>query len=105
MKNNININNSIYKNQISKVFNYTSNWDLLDAVAEIVENVMDDINGGCQDIYTAIYEEMDRVMTTNLQWIIMEWYQSPEEANYNKAYEDFSITISVIIDRIQEGKN
>lgn len=103
--NSININDTIYKQQIGKQFNYSWNWDLLDAVAEIVENVIDDINGGSEDIEEAIYEEIDRVAhATRIKWTIMEYYQSPEKANYDTARDDLYLDISEIIQAIQKGE-
>jgi len=73
---------SPYHDVIAEYFDYDSDFEFLDVVASIlgrVDNFEDD-----DDIYTAIDDEL---IYTYDQWKVLEHYCSPQDANWEVAFE------------------
>lgn len=73
----------------SELFNLNMSWDAT-GIAENVYNRAicdaENIDEAFESLYDALNDEL---IYTADQWIIMQEYQTPDEANFNEAYEMF----------------
>lgn len=73
----------------SELFNLNMSWDAT-GIAENVYNRAicdaENIDEAFESLYDALNDEL---IYTADQWTIMQEYQTPDEANYNEAYEMF----------------
>lgn len=61
-------------------------------MAGLAENILDriDVDDVKDDAYEALYQAMDDGMIyTKDQWTMIEYYCTPQDANYNTAWEAF----------------
>lgn len=61
-------------------------------MAGLAENILDriDVDDVKDDAYEALYQAMDDGMIyTDDQWIMIRYYCTPQDANYNTAWEAF----------------
>ena len=88
-----------HKNLIADHFNRTFDFEFLDVVSEAIGRI-DDYSSE-EDIIDGI----DSSLTTNYaKWQIVMWYCSPEDANYDRAYEAYSEDIFAIAEKIANSK-
>lgn len=94
------------------------NWDYIwshfrgdrasDEFLKIVEDVIDrvDFEEVNEDtIYDIAYQEIDdSLIYTEDQWEVMKHYQSPNEADFDSAMEEFTNDIIAIIEEIASDK-
>lgn len=73
----------------SELFNLNMSWDAT-GIAENVYNRAicdaENIDEAFESLYDALNDEL---IYTADQWTIMQEYQTPDEANFNEAYEMF----------------
>lgn len=73
----------------SELFNLNMSWDAT-GIAENVYNRAicdaENIDEAFESLYDALNDEL---IYTADQWTIMQEYQTPDEADFNKAYEMF----------------
>lgn len=93
------LTNSKYKDIIGKHFDYTFDFDFLDVVADVLDRV-DDF-GDEEDIFGAIDST---IIYYDDQWKIIRFYQTPSEANWENAYDDFQSDIFAICEKIKESE-
>ena len=95
------VSNSEYKDIIAKHFDYTFDFDFLDVVADLIDRIDFDEEDLDEEIYSAIDEGL---IYDADQWKIMQYYQSPSEANFDSAIEDLTGDIFAICNKIVESK-
>lgn len=93
------LTNSKYKDLIGKHFDHTYDFDFLDVVANVLDRV-DDF-GDEEDIFGAIDSA---IIYYDDQWKIIHFYQTPSEANWENAYDDFQSDIFAICAKIKESE-
>ena len=89
---------SPYKDVIAEYFDYSSSFEFLDVVASIigrVDNFSDD-----EDIYQAIDDEL---IYTYDQWKVLEEYCTPQDANWEVAFESLCNDIFSICANIADA--
>ena len=80
----------------SELFNLNMSWDAT-GIAENVYNRAicdaENIDEAFESLYDALNDELiyinDELIYIADQWTIMQEYQTPDEANFNEAYEMF----------------
>ena len=91
---------SPYHDLIAEYFDYDSDFEFLDVVASIVGRV-DDFTSD-EDIWTAIDDEL---IYTYDQWTVLEHYCTPQDANWEVAFENLSGDIFGVCATIAEANN
>ena len=89
---------SPYKDVIAEYFDYSSSFEFLDVVASIIgriDNFSDD-----EDIYQAIDDEL---IYTYDQWKVLEEYCTPQDANWEVAFESLCNDIFSICANIADA--
>lgn len=79
------------KNQ-QKIYEKFSTSDIYDLANEIIDSVLDTLNASDNDldVYDAILDEIDRALIYySEQWIVIEYYQNPSEADLDRAVDAF----------------
>lgn len=75
-----------------------------DKFFDVVKDVIDRIDFDSVDednIDDCVWEEIDNsLIYTADQWTVMEHYQSPENANFNEAMDEFTEDIRAIVEDI-----
>ena len=94
---------SPYKELIGSYFNYSFDFEFLDLVAETIDRIDFDAQDSTLD------EEIDDALDNALiyycdQWKIIQHYQTPEEANFLNAMEEFSSDIYSLVYKIKETR-
>lgn len=79
------INQSSYKTTIAAYFDYSWDFEFLDLVADTLERV-EDFSNDEQVLEAAA----DATIYYKDQWTILQHYCTPEEANWENAYEAFT---------------
>lgn len=93
---------SIYKYQIVEHFNYSTDFEFLDLVA----NVLNRIEFDCSDeefddeIWSVIDDEL---IYYKDQWTVIQHYQLPKDANFGEAMDEFSSDIYSLAYKIRKG--
>ena len=91
--------NSKYKDEIGKFFDYTGDFDFLDLVAEIVDN----INFESEDLDEEINNAIDDKLTwTSNCWLVFEHYcNTPWEADWDMANESFFNEVYSLVNQLK----
>ena len=92
---NENLTDSPYKEIIGNYFDHTFNFEFLDIVANVIDRI-DDYRSE-EDAYEAIDAEL---IYSDDQWTVMQFYQTPEQANFNDAMDSFTSDILAICELI-----
>ena len=98
MENQKPLQKSAYKQQIGEYFKYSMEWDFLDVVASVLDRIDFDAEDMDEEINRAIDDEL---IYTCDRWTILEYYQSPEDANWWNAVEEFTNDIYCLVAKIQ----
>lgn len=94
---NMTISDSIHKDTIAKYFDYTWDFDFLDLIATALdraENLKDP-----ESLYGETYDYL-ALLSAPEQWRIMAFYQSPDDADLDRAEYDFVSDVCAIAERI-----
>lgn len=92
------VSESKYKNQIGEYFEYSMEWDFLDIVAKILEG----IDFESKDLDESVYNAIDNALIYTVdRWTIMEFYQTPEQANFDDAVYDLTTDIMCLAYKIK----
>ena len=90
---------SAYKDIIANHFDHTFDFNFLDLVADLIDRI-DEIET-C-DAYEAVNEAIDEgLIYTADQWRVIEWYCTPDKANYLDAIESLTDDLVAIVEEIQ----
>lgn len=95
----MNVNESNYKNQIARYFDYSFNFKFLDIIANILERV-DDFND-TDSIYNAMDEEL---IYTCDQWTVIEYYCDPQNASFENALDSLYGDLCSLCEQIAKGE-
>lgn len=102
------ISDSAYKDVIAEHFDYTGDFDFLDIVANVIDRIDDIEELGDDDIYDEVMSAIDdELIYDDDQWRIMRFYQRPNDANLNEAFEQLTNDCAEIVAKIKgsdEGK-
>ena len=91
---------SPYHDVIAEYFDYDGDFEFLDVVASIIGRV-DDFTSD-EDIWTAIDDEL---IYTYDQWTVLEHYCTPQDANWEVAFENLSGDIFGVCATIAEANS
>lgn len=90
----------IYK-AVAKHFDYRGTDSFFDVVDDLVERV--DIEDWKDDDYDAIWQAIDEgLIYTRDQWIVLEHYCTPTDANLDEAIEELASDMGSILSDIYE---
>lgn len=95
-----NLTSSPYKGIIGKYFDYTYDFEFLDIVADIIDRI-DDFSDE-QEAFDAIDAQL---IYAEDQWKVMQFYQSPSEADFNSAMDSLTEDILGICNKIVESSD
>ena len=80
----------------SELFNLNMSWDATGIAENVYNRAISDaenIDEAFESLYDALNDELiyinDELIYIADQWTIMQEYQTPDEANFNEAYEMF----------------
>ena len=91
---------SPYKDIIAEHFDYSGDFEFLDVIASILSRV-DDFTSD-EDIYSAIDDEL---IYTYDQWKVLEYYCTPQDANWEVASESLTGDVFSICATIADSAN
>lgn len=95
------LTNSPYKALIGEQFDHTFDFDFLDVVADLLDRIDFDAENIDEEIYSAIDEGLIYYAD---QWKVIQFYQTPEQANFNEAIEDLTGDLIELCNKIIESK-
>ena len=73
----------------SELFNLNMSWDATGIAENVYNRAISDAEN-IDEAFEALYDALnDELIYTADQWNIMQEYQTPDEANFNEAYEMF----------------
>ena len=73
----------------SELFNLNMSWDATGIAENVYNRAISDAEN-IDEAFEALYDALnDELIYTADQWTIMQEYQTPDEANFNEAYEMF----------------
>lgn len=86
------------------VYNHFKNERSTDAFLDIAADIVDRVNFDNiteDDAYEEVWQAIDDgLIYSEDQWEVMKHYQSPDEANWESAIEEFSSDIASIVEEI-----
>ena len=104
------LSSSPYKGKIGDHFDYSTDFEFLDVVADILERAVDNYEGSDDDdLDNAVFEAIDEgLIYYSDQWKVLEHYMNPQEANWDEAVEmlngDIYTLASEIIEENKEDR-
>lgn len=102
LKEDLNIEREEVISAIGKVFEYNLSDTLLDATETIIDRALEDIGNG-EDTSDAVWQAMDDTLIyTYTQWEVMKEYQSPQDANWDEAWDSYYNDLLRIVEILRE---
>lgn len=93
------LNSNPYKDIIVEYFDYSGDFEFLEMISDIIDRIEDFSD------YDTIYEAIDSSMIyTSDQWRMLEHYCTPQDANFDNAWEDLTNDICAICSEIVKSQ-
>lgn len=94
------------RSAIGKHFDYSVSFELVDIIENVINRIDDIYIEDEDELYDAIQDAIDDALIyTEDQWNIMKQYQSPQDANWSDAVDEFFNDVSAIVYDLREERS
>jgi len=92
------------RSAIGKHFDYSASFELVDIIENVIDRIEDIYVEDEDELHDAIIQAIDdSLIYTEDLWEIMKQYQSPQDANWDEAVEEFYNDVYVIVEDLREN--